>query len=214
MMKNKTLFIFDVDGTLVNAFVAIQRSLNYTRKKFGYSPVGFQKAKREVGHGDRRFIESFFREEHVDEALRVFKKHHEKSVVRYSKVLPNARLVLSRLKQKGKRLAVATNRPRRFTRLILKKLDLIKYLDVILCADEVKSYKPKPKILNTILEKLKVGKKDAVFVGDMDIDMETAKRAKIQGVFVKGGAGFASEVEHFPRIQTIPNLKKILTYLD
>ena len=184
----KLLYIFDLDGTLVDAYGAIHKSLNATRKKFGYSPISFSVVKNTVGKGDALFIKVFFKPQETGAALEFYRKVHVKDLGRHCRVLPYGLSLLKRLKKQGKIVAMATNRPRIYTGLIVKKLGILKYFDKILCADEINSLKPRPKILNLIIKQFKVKKSQAVYLGDMDIDMEAAARAKIDAIFMAGGS--------------------------
>lgn len=206
-MPGKKLFIFDLDGTLVDAYTAIWKSLNFTLKKLNYPPVSFQEAKGNVGKGDRSFMEAFFLKDDIDEALRIYRSHHKRSLKKYSHPLPYAKKTLSLLKKRKKKIAVASNRPRYFTDIIVNKLGLRKYVDYVLCGDEIKSLKPCPKILNMIMAKFGTGKKETVFIGDMDIDLETAKRAKVDAIFIKGGSSALKDVRKYRNKKIISSLK-------
>jgi phosphoglycolate phosphatase-like HAD superfamily hydrolase len=85
-------------------------------------------------------------------------------------------------------------------------------LDYILCGDEIKSHKPKPKILNMVMRRFGVKKKDAIFIGDMHIDLETAKRAKMDAVFVKGGSGNLRDIRGYKNIRVIRSLEELKKY--
>src|SRR3989338_4977766 len=185
---NKGLFIFDLDGTLVDAYRAIEQSLNFTRKKMGLSKVGFLKVKKSVGHGDKAFIDTFFPKNKTAEAINIYRRHHKQALVKFSRLKPEAREALLGLKKRGKLLAVASNRPYYFTKVLLKALKIAKYFDGVWCADQVKAAKPDPKILLTILKYFKAAKKSAVYIGDMSVDLETARRAGVSAVFVRGGS--------------------------
>lgn len=209
MSKCKKLFIFDLDGTLADAYQAIEKSLNFTRKKLGCSKVRYVEVKRKVGHGDRHFIATFFPNKDVDIALAIYRKHHKQSLKVYSKALPYAKKILDILQRNNKIVAIASNRPRYFTDIIIKALGFKKYLNYIICADEINSLKPKPKILNLIIKKAKVAKTEAVYIGDMAIDMETAHRAKIDAIFVKGGSSSIAEVTKYKNKKVIFSLREI-----
>ncbi|MBU4479321.1 MAG: HAD family hydrolase [Candidatus Omnitrophica bacterium] len=210
---SKRLFIFDLDGTLVDAYTAIFRSLNFTRKKFGYAPVAFETAKNNVGNGDKNFIAVFFPLPEVDKALAVYRKHHQSALPRYVRIKPFARGLLSLLRKKGKLMAIASNRPAAYTDIIVRSLKIKHYFDYIVCADEIKSLKPHPKILREVLKMAKLKKKQAVFIGDMNIDMETAKRAAMDAVFVVGGSSSVEDVEHYKNKKTAQALKDIKGFL-
>lgn len=209
-MQSKDLFIFDVDGTLVDAYKAIEKSLNFALSQLGYAVVGMQKIKRSIGYGDKNFIRTFFRKNDIEKALSIYRKHHQTALLNFSKLKPNARKVLSSLKRKNKNLAVASNRPKHFTSILLDKLDIKKYFDQIVCADEIKSLKPNPKILKIILDNLAVNRSRAVYIGDMDVDLETARRANVDAVFAKGGSSTLSEVKKYRNKKVISDLGEIL----
>jgi len=208
-LNNKKLFIFDLDGTLADAYTAIEKSLNFTLKKIGLAPVGYEKVKRTVGMGDRIFMESFFPEKDIEKALKIYRAHHRKALLRYVKLRPFARRLLYALKRRNKFLAIASNRPNYFTNIILKKLGIRKYFDIVLCADEINSLKPNSKILNTIVKKLSLQKQEALYVGDMVIDAETAERAGINFVFVTGGSSKLQEARKYKIHSVTSSLKEI-----
>jgi phosphoglycolate phosphatase len=211
-MATKKLFIFDLDGTLVDAYTAIWKSLNFTLKKLGYRPTGFAKSKKNVGKGDRAFMEVFFRPEDVDKALLIYRCHHESSLKKYSRLKAYSGEYLRTLRKRGKKIAIASNRPRCFTDIIIKALNIGRLIDYVLCGDEIKSHKPKPRILNMIVRKFGVSKSEAVFVGDMDIDMETARRAHIDAIFIRGGSSAMADIKKYKVKKVIRSLKELIKY--
>ncbi len=161
-LTEKKLFIFDLDGTLTDAYRAIEKSLNFTRLKMGEEPVPFDVVKKNIGNGDRNFIAVFFPKHSVDNALAIYRAHHKGSLEKYAKMKPYARMLLYNLKRKKKLVALATNRPSYYTNIVLSCLKVKKYFDCVMCADEIKSLKPNPKILHLILKKLEIKKQEAV----------------------------------------------------
>ncbi|MCK9614806.1 MAG: HAD family hydrolase [Candidatus Omnitrophica bacterium] len=209
-MIEKKFFIFDLDGTLADAYRAIEKSLNFTLNKLGFSKVSYKEAKQKVGRGDKIFMETFFPPEAIKQALGIYRRHHKGALRMFSKLRPHARWMLKQLKRKGKLTAIASNRPSYFTNLILTTLGIKKYFNMVLCADEVRSNKPNPKILNVLIKKLNVARGETVFIGDMDIDLETAKRANIDVVFIKGGSSRPAVAGKYKNAKVISSLKEIL----
>lgn len=209
MNENKKLFIFDLDGTIVDAYKAISESLNFCRKNFGYDPVGFEVVKSNIGHGDKGFVAEFFPEEEVDKALSLYRKHHKNSLKRHARLKPYAKMMLYNLKRRKKMLAIASNRPAAYTDIVVKALDIKKYFDFILCADQINSLKPSPKILFEVLKKLNVHLDDAIFIGDMDVDMETAHRAQMDALFTVGGSSTIEQVKKYKNKKIVNALKEI-----
>ncbi len=208
-MNDKLLIIFDLDGTLADAYKAIEKSLNFTRKKFGLEPVKYKNIKKSVGRGDTAFVKSFFPDGIAEKAVKIYRCHHAKSLKKYAQARLYARQLLYNLRRRKKILAIASNRPYYYTNIIIKKTGLDKYLDYVLCADQIKSLKPKPKILREILKKFRIKRKQAVYIGDMDIDMETAQRAKIDAVFIPGGSSRIREVKKYKNKVIARSLKDL-----
>ncbi|MCK4995225.1 MAG: HAD family hydrolase [Candidatus Omnitrophica bacterium] len=207
-LKEKKLFIFDLDGTLADAYKAIEKSLNFTRSEMGFAPVSFEIVKKNIGNGDKNFVACFFSKDNLDKALAIYRAHHKKSLKKYAKLKPCARMLLYNLKRKKKLVALATNRPSYYTNIVLTSLSVKKYFDYVLCADDIKSLKPNPKILKMIFKKLNIKKVDAVFVGDMDVDMETAKRAGVDAVFTIGGSSSVGDVKSYKNKKIVYSLRK------
>lgn len=206
----KKLYILDLDGTLVDSYDAIGRSLNYALRQLGYPEVGCQRVKRAVGRGDRLFIENFFCKKDADIALDIYRRCQVKYFKKYLRLRPFAVNLMRYLRKNGNITAIASNRPRKYTDLIIRQLGIKKYLDYVLCADEIDSLKPNPKILNLIAGKFGVKKSEALFIGDMDIDMETARRAKVDAIFVKGGSSRLKDVKKYKKIKVVSSLKQII----
>jgi len=190
------LIIFDIDGTLVDAYKAIEKSLNFTLKKLGYPKVGMPAVRRAVGHGDKNFIEGFMRRKDVKEGLRLYRPHHEKSLLRYSKVIPGARELLRDLKKKDYKLAIASNRPPKFSKILLKHLGLLKYFDIVACAKDKTEIKPKPFLIPKILKRLAVKKDEVIYVGDMTVDVHAGHNAGVKVIAVLGGSSSESELKN------------------
>jgi len=188
------LVIFDIDGTIVDAYGAIEKSINYTLKKLGYPKAKMSVVKRMVGHGDRNFVDCFVEKKDSDEGLKLYRKHHEKALLRYSKVIPGARQLLRGLKKKGYKLAIASNRPPRYSMILLKHLDLLKYFDAVECARDKSENKPKPFLIPKILKKLRIKKAEALYVGDMTVDVHAGHNAGVKVVAVLGGSSSHSEL--------------------
>ncbi|MDI9244503.1 HAD-IA family hydrolase [Marinobacter sp. CHS3-4] len=105
---------------------------------------------------------------------------------------PGAYEYLSALKEMGIRLAVATNRNREFLDKELAMVDEGRWrnlFDATVCADDVTEYKPDPEVINRVLDKLGLpADARAWYVGDSYVDMLTANRGGVSGIFYNGAA--------------------------
>ena len=191
------LVIFDLDGTLVNAYPAVSRSVNYTLGSLGFAPRSDDEIKRSVGSGDRQLMVHFVGEKLGDQALAIYRPHHIKDLKAKGavKLLPGVWSILKFLKSRGYKLAIASNRPTKFTRIILKVLRLSPFFDVVLCADKVSKPKPYPDILWTIARRLGFDRQEILYVGDMTIDVNCARRAGVRMAAVATGSNSKKELK-------------------
>jgi HAD superfamily hydrolase (TIGR01509 family) len=206
--------IFDLDGTLVDAFKAVTVSLNHALKEKGYSVFSHETIKRKVGWGDRHLVSCFVKPKDVDAVLAVYRRHHRMSLKRGVKFLPGAKKILTDLKKKKYKLAVASNRPTFFSHIILRTLKARKYFHCVLCADRVKNPKPAPDLLRQILKKSALKPKDALYVGDMTIDAETGRRARMRTVIVLTGSNSHRQVAPFKPFKIIRQLRELAPILS
>jgi phosphoglycolate phosphatase len=209
------LVIFDLDGTLVNAYPAVSQSVNYTLKAMGFKPRSDHQIKRAVGWGDRQLLAQFIGDDLAAQALRLYRPHHSKALVKPGgvKFLPGAHSTLKSLKKQGYKLAIATNRPTIFTRIILKRLGIWELLDMTLCADKVAQGKPQPDILHAILKKLKVTKLETLYVGDMTIDVNTGHNAGIRTIAVTTGSSTKAELKTLQPWRIISKIDQLKTII-
>jgi len=214
MSDNIKCVIFDLDGTLVDAYKAVASSLNYTLAQMDRAPVDDDKIKRAVGRGDRNLIKTFLSEEDIDGALSIFRQHHTHALKQGTKFLPGARRVLDELKRKRLFLAVASNRPTRFTHIILKHLKIRQTFDYVLCGDKVARQKPAADILEQILTRFSIMPREALYVGDMTIDVETGNNAGIKTVAVTTGSSTEEEITQQKPFKIIDHVSKVAPIVE
>jgi phosphoglycolate phosphatase len=210
--------IFDLDGTLVNAYPAVSRSVNYTLNALGFASRSDAEIKRSVGWGDRQLMAHFVGERLADRAIVIYRPNHIKALKSKGgvKLLPGALSVLKFLKGQGYKLAIASNRPTKFTRIILKELGVLAFFNVVLCADKADRPKPYPDILWAIAKRLNLKKEEVLYVGDMTIDVNCAKRAGVRVVAVATGSSSKKELKELKPwriISKINQLKAIMCSL-
>lgn len=213
-MKNIRLVIFDLDGTLVNAYPAITESFNFTMQRLNYPKRDKVTIRRAVGWGDEALLRPFLDREDVARALSLYRRHHRKALLKAAYLLPGARGILDLLKKRGYLLAVASNRPTRFSRILMRHLGLEKYFAYSLCADKLKKGKPHPEILQNIMHKLSCGPKETLYVGDMVIDAQAGRRARVKTIIVTTGSSRRLEIRKqrpFKTIDRISRLRKVLS---
>ncbi|MDD3726455.1 MAG: HAD family hydrolase [Candidatus Ratteibacteria bacterium] len=214
-MKDKKLAIFDLDGTLIDAYKAITETVNYCLKELGYSSVSFETVKRSVGRGDIDLAKKLVGKEDVSVFTSLYRKNHLRFFNNGNvKLLEGAEELLKYLKDKGLYIAVATNRAGFSVSPILKRLNIDNYFDIIYTSDDVKSPKPDPEMLFNIMEYFKTEKGQTFFVGDMDIDYLAGKNAGVDTYIVLTGSSLKDDFSHYPDVNLFDNLILLKNYLD
>ncbi len=212
-MEKIKLIIFDLDGTLVNAYAAIEKSFNYVMRALGLKTQSETSIRRAVGWGDVNLLKPYVSKQDLDRALSLYRKHHKHSLLKHSRLYPHVRFLLRRLKTGGCKLAIASNRPTEFSLILLKHLRILNYFDYVLCADKLKHGKPNPEILNKIIKRFAFKKSQVFYVGDMIIDAQAGRRARVNTVIVTGGSSSRFEIKKegpFKIISKVGQLAKMV----
>lgn len=194
MIRKPKLIIFDLDGTLINAYPAIINSFNFTMHKLGYPRQNKQVICRAVGWGDKNLVRPFIKTKDLEKAIKLYRRHHRTALRRESALFPYVEKLLTYLKEKGYKLAVASNRPSSFSWILIRQLGLDKYFGYVLCADRLKYGKPHPEILLRVIKEFSLKPRDTLYVGDMAIDAQAGRRAHVRTIIVTTGSSTAGEI--------------------
>lgn len=187
-MHRPRVIIFDLDGTLVDAYPAITASFNFAMIQLGYPKMPSLIIRRAVGWGDRNLLKPFVKKADLEKAVRLYRQHHRRALLQGSRLLPGVKQTIAFLKKQGFRLAIASNRPTRFSAIMVRHLGIKKHFSYMLCADVLSRGKPHPGILLEIIRHFEIKRQDALYVGDMTIDAQAGRRAGIRTVIVTTGS--------------------------
>jgi phosphoglycolate phosphatase len=180
--------VFDLDGTLIDSYAAITESLNHARDAFGLEPLDPGEVRRAVGHGLESLVAERVSEDRVEDAVRLFRERYAEIYAEKTVALPGVAAALRALHGAGLALSVASNKPERFSSAILRDLDLLRWIAFVAGPDTVGTTKPEPTMIRTCLERTALTPREALYVGDMVLDVETAARAGVSVVLVRGGS--------------------------
>jgi len=212
-MKNAKLIIFDLDGTLVDAYPAIIKSFNYTMRRLGYPLQSALVIRQAVGWGDENLLRSFIKIKDLKRALFIYRHHHKTSLLRGVHLFPKVDKLLVYLKDEGYYLAIASNRPTRFSGILIRHLGLTGYFDYVLCADKLRHIKPHPEILEKIMQRFKAKPTETLYIGDMTIDAQAGKRAGVKTIIVTTGSSTKLQIRKerpYRILKRVGELLKIL----
>lgn len=171
--------IFDLDGTLIDSLPNVTDAANALLAEMGIAPIGTKTVAGLVGWGEQVFIDKLIAKAGLDfgrraEILERFLVHY-KVAGRDTRLMPGVEAALKTLADLGIPLGLVTNKPRGPLLPALEATVLGKYLDAVIAGDDLPMRKPDPEPLREAARRL--GSTCAIYVGDSEVDAETAKRA-------------------------------------
>lgn len=188
-MKYK-LAVFDLDGTILNTLEDLADSTNYALRENGLPERSIEQVRCFVGNGIRKLMERAV-PAGSDEALicRVhesFTAHYKEHCADKTRAYDGILELLRALREAGCMTAVVSNKADYGVQTLCQ--DYFPGLfDFAVGEREGIRRKPNPDSVNEILEKLNVRRADAVYIGDSDVDIETAKNAGLACISVTWG---------------------------
>ena len=193
-IQNKKLFIFDLDGTLVDTAPDFKNSINYMLNELNESEVSLEEIRNWVGYGARELIRRTvvdknipYDEQRIEDMLKIFLLHYTHNIDDDSVLFNNVRNVLEFLKDNGIKLAVCTNKMERLSNILLEKLNVLHMFDYLVGGDSLSKSKPDPFPLLNICEKLNTEISDSIMIGDSVTDLNAGKGAGMPVVLVSYG---------------------------
>lgn len=182
--------LFDMDGTLLDTLEDLCDSTNHALAQMGYPLRGIEEIRRFIGNGAekqiRRAVPEGTSEGKILETLAAFRAYYQDHCQIKTKVYDGLLDVLSELKEKGVKMAVVSNKPD----AAVKKLSREYFgdrLDYAIGPSDGVRCKPYPDMAEEALKALGVEKKDAVFVGDSEVDVQTGLNAGLDVIAVSWG---------------------------
>jgi len=186
--------IFDLDGTLIDSYDAIGASLNHALTRLGRSPLPADPIRKMVGRGLEVLIARALEREgagpdaEVVEAVALFREHYDRTCVAATRLLPDVETTLRSLHKRGYRMGVATNKPSYFARRLLDALGVGDLIPAIYGPDLVSHHKPHPEMVHRLLAAMGLTAPETIYVGDMEVDVETARAAGVRVVVMPTGS--------------------------
>ena len=172
--------VFDLDGTLLDTLTDLAASTNYALRSCGMPEHSIDDVRRFVGNGVRmlmtRAVPDGESNPRFDEAFSVFRQHYMQHCLDTTCPYPGIMEALARLKEKGMMLAIVSNKMQAATEE-LRQHFFSQYIDVAIGESAAIRKKPAPDTVNETLRLLGISHEEAIYVGDSDVDIDTARAA-------------------------------------
>ena len=198
-MKYKTL-IFDLDGTLLNTLLDLASSVNYAMRECGFCERTTDEVRRFIGNGVevliRRAVPEGTSEEEYKKALDVFKTHYKQNSRNKTAPYDGICDILKRLKADGYKLAIVSNKVD-FAVKDLRDEFFNGLIDVAIGDSDATPTKPEPDMVYKAIEELGADIESCIYIGDTDVDIETAKNSGMDCISVSWGFRTRKELEEY-----------------
>jgi phosphoglycolate phosphatase len=187
-LANYRVVLFDFDGTLGDSYPAIAASVNHVRARQGLPPLPEPEVRRHVGRGPAYLLEHTVPAGSIETNVAAYRAHHPSVLRGGTRLLPGAAESLRALHERGLRLGICSNKPVAFTRELIEYLGIAAYLDVVLGPEDVPQPKPAPDMLRAAMARLNVAVEETLYIGDMVVDIQTARAAGVSVWVVPTGS--------------------------
>ncbi|HBI46507.1 MAG TPA: phosphoglycolate phosphatase [Planctomycetales bacterium] len=206
--------LFDFDGTLADSYPAITASVNHVRGLHGLPPLEIDEVKRWVGRGAGALLARTVPAGDLESNCAAYREHHPSVLHSGTCLLAGAAEILHLLHDRGLRLGLCSNKPVAFSRVLVEFLRIAPLLEVVLGPEDVAQPKPAPDMLLAALQRLGVAAAEALYVGDMSVDVETARGAGVKVWVVATGSEDRDALERARPDRLFSNLEEICEQLS
>lgn len=191
------LVIFDLDGTLLNTITDLKNACNVALEQFGYPLHDETAYKTYVGNGIYKLIERSLPQEARDEekiyqVKAVFDAYYAAHSLDETKPYPGTEALLTHLQDKGIACGVVTNKAHDYAVHLVDRF-FGKGIQLTLGQREGIPTKPNPQGVKEMMAYFKVKPEACLYVGDSNVDIETARAAGVPSIGVLWG--FREEAE-------------------
>ncbi len=210
------LILFDLDGTLTDPKEGITNCVKYALEYFDIKENDEATLLKFIGPPLYDSFREIYGFSHNDANLAVEKYRERFSTIGLfeNSALDGATEMLKTLKQKGKKLALATSKPFVFAEKIIKKFGMWDYFDYVVGAELDGTRNYKDEVIAEVLKQAKISDlSKAVMIGDRKQDIIGAKKCNIASIGVKCGYAEENELEDAGANFVFENLFELLDFL-
>ena len=193
------LCIFDLDGTTADTIEDLSHAADYALRRQGLPTHTLDEYKYFVGNGIPKLISRAANTEDkavLQELLRDFKDYYANHLTDKTKAYTGINEMLKALSNKGIELAVYSNKADEYVGIILK--ELFPDISFLWYAGNRDGYSPKPdvELMTCFLKRDNIKPEECLFIGDSNVDIQTAKNAKMRSCGVLWGFRTREELEN------------------
>lgn len=189
--------LFDLDGTLVDSAPALTKAVNFVRHEAGLQPIDIATLRPHITGGTVKMLEIGLgispKDSNFNHTKATFLDYYAAHLADDAALFDGIQNLLDDLNHKKIPWGIVTNKHTRFTKPLLKALNLSEHCDALICGDTLTTQKPDPAPLQAAAKELQVPIDSLIMVGDAPSDMLAAKNAGMKGLAVL--YGYISEAD-------------------
>ena len=208
--------IFDLDGTLLNSLDDLAASVNYALKECNYPLRTTEEVRTFIGNGVsvlmRRAIPKEATDAEHSKALEIFKNYYAHNSTNRTRPYDGVLELLGELKSKGCSLAIVSNKIDFAVKDLCKEF-FDRYIDVAVGDSDDTENKPAPDMVYKALDMLGKSRDRAVYIGDTDVDLQTAQNSGMDCISVSWGYRSHNELEGYGAQMIADNPCDVLEYI-
>lgn len=182
-LANIKLFLFDLDGTLIDTAPDFLTSLNNVLAENNRDLVHLDDIRQFISDGSGKLVEVGFGIDNDHEQFQQLKsallREYKKNLTSLSKLFDGVKELIDYLNDKNIVYGIVTNKPLEYAKPIIEFFDELRDCKILICPDHLRKAKPDPEGINLACDKLDINQNFACYVGDHDVDIAAGLAANV-----------------------------------
>tara|TARA_B100000780_G_scaffold254084_1_gene201982 strand:+ start:121 stop:765 length:645 start_codon:yes stop_codon:yes gene_type:complete len=199
LLNEKKLIIFDFDGVIIDSKINMSLAWNSVRRELK-TKILFKNYFKNIGPPFIEILKKIKFEKNYKDANIIYNKAALDNQHKI-KLFLGAKKIINKLYEK-KITCLVTTKPNTRVKKLIKKFDL--KFDYIFCPEDFAPFKPNPKIIFNLKNKLNLDLSEIVYIGDMPIDRKFARLAGVD--FIHASYGYGKKVKNENNIKDLKDL--------
>lgn len=183
-------YIFDLDGTLLDTLLDLANAVNHAMQSMGYPTRTVDEVRSFIGNGIRmlikRSVPTGTSDEAYEKTLGIFTAYYLEHIADFTAPYEGIIEVVDTLRARGCKLAVVSNKADRAAKAVVKRFFGDRF-DIVVGKMDCFPSKPEPDSVLYAIEKLGAKAEDCIYIGDSEVDVQTAHNAGLRCIGVTWG---------------------------